>query len=168
MGFSHDQETRDHAMALWHDKSLGIDDLEAATGVSRKTLRRWARAANLPHRWRGRSVFSAEVKARAVALYLQDPPLKMRTIEAKTGMDEQTIRDVVKAAGHTLRRTHTNARLKTNDVMAAVERRGSIAAAARELGCVPSSVQYHIEKARREKVRAELLDEQPRKRRRAA
>lgn len=150
-----DAATRRLALRMYQ-RGEDYDTIRARTGAARSTLRRWAAAAGIPGRSTRKriDVYPDAVVRKAVRLYVAGA--KMRTISAKTGASMFAIRGWVRKAGHVVRRTHTNGRLDTAEVVALVKKLGP-AAAARKLGCALGSVQYHVEKARREQVRAELL-----------
>lgn len=150
-----DESTRQLALRMY-TQGKDYEIIRARTGAARSTVRRWAAENGIPGRstCKHTDVYPEAVRRKAVRLYIEG--VKMRTISAKTGACQYAIRGWVSKAGHPLRSTHTNGRLDTAEVVALAKRVGP-AAAARELGCVIGSVQYHVEKAQRERVRAELL-----------
>ena len=151
---THSTETRSRALALLRDQALSIDDVSLETGVARKTLYNWSRAAGLPLRSRAHgSIFTPEVKRLAVELYRKG--LTMDQIGARTGASKYAIRQWVRTAGEPLRATHTNARLDTAEVVRLHALHGT-GEAARLLGCSRGSVLYHLQRARRLKARAQL------------
>lgn len=150
----HAPEIRALAVRLYLDRVPMADIQLRCHGVSPKAVLRWVRAAG--HGLRGivRScIFGPEVRARAVAMYRAG--VRMLTIQAATGADDQSIRQWVRDAGVPMRRTHTLARLVTAEVLRLDQEHGPNRAA-QLLGCSPASVHYHREKARRERIRAEL------------
>lgn len=151
----HDAKTRRAALRLLARPQFVLADIVAITGVTRRTLQSWARAAGMPPRPRGArpSIYPAKTRRLAVRLYLQG--VKMRTIGAATGAGTWSIREWVRAAGHPLRETHTSGRLDTAEVVALAEQHGHNRAA-EILGCSPGSVAYHRQRAIRLRVREEL------------
>lgn len=151
---SHTAATKRRALRLLQRPGLALQDITAELGVARKTLYNWAREAGLPLRSRGHgSIYTARDKAKAVRLYLQGET--MWQIGGLTGASPHAIRQWVQAAGHPLRRTHTNARIDTQEAVALAEEHGA-SGAAEILGCAVSTIRYHQERARVLAVRAKV------------
>lgn len=142
------------ALALLGKPMLALADIEARTGVCRKTLYRWARAAGLPPRSRAHgSIFDAKTRRLAVRLYRQG--LTMDQIGARTGASKHAIRQWARASGEPLRATHTRSRIDHQQAVALQAQHGT-REAARLLQCSESAVRYHVERARRLAVRTGL------------
>jgi len=148
MGFRHDEATRAEAIRLYRDRhDLEVEDIALRVGASRRSVQTWARAAGVPPRPpKTPEAFDSRTKAKAVRLYLRGE--KMWRIEGATGMGEGSIREAVRKAGHTLRSSHTNGRVDTEDALRLAKRLGP-AEAARRLECHQTTIQYHVRKARK-------------------
>lgn len=151
---THLATVRADALRLYEEPGLTMGEIEDLTGVSRRTISRWAREAGLPQRSRARpAIFTAKTREKAVRLYLEGLP--MYKIEAATGACDTSIRTWVRDAGHPLRSTHTNARLDTHQVVELAEQHGP-KRAAEILGCSVGSIRYHRERAVVLRVRERL------------
>lgn len=143
---AYDPSTRRLALRLLRRPGLVLADIEARTGVNRRTLREWARKAGIDPRPRGdQTLYPAETRKRAVDMYLEGK--RMSAISAATGASSASIRVWVQAAGHPLRRTHTNARLDPRTVLE-LDREHGPKRAAELLGCSQGSIHYHRKRAR--------------------
>lgn len=151
---THPAETRRRALELMARPDLLLDDIAAETGVNRRTLYRWALAANLPPRSRGhRSIYTAADRDRAVEMYTRGDP--MAQISAAIGASSHAIRQWVLAAGHPLRRTHTNARIDTREAVSLQATYGT-REAAEILECSMGTIRYHMRRAEVLAIRAKI------------
>lgn len=150
----HNPATRRQAIELLARPELTLEDIAARVGANRRTLYNWARAAGLPLRSRAHgSIYTPAVKRKAVRLYQQGET--MAEIGAQTGASVHAIREWAKAAGVPLRRTHTNARIDTNEAVRLAKEHGA-RGAAELLGCAVSTIRYHQDRAVVLAIRAKL------------
>ena len=158
---------RARALRMLRSGRPTVAEISRRLGVSRKTLQVWARAAGLPPRppQAPPSTLTPEQQRQAVALYLAGA--SRLTIEIRTRATPSQVRRLVREAGHPLRTCPTHARIDTTQAVALADELGP-SGAAKSLGCCHSTVLYHQEKARRERIRAELRAQEAKKEQRRA
>ncbi|MGL5909537.1 MAG: helix-turn-helix domain-containing protein [Phycicoccus sp.] len=164
---AHPAEVRARVLRLLRAGKRTMAAIARRTGVPRRTVQSWARRDGQEPRppTPPPCTLPPAKQRKAVELYLENVTLRQITI--RTGASPAQVRRLVRDAGHPLRSTHTKGRFDTQEVAALAAEVG-VREACRRLDCTRSTVVHHVEKARRLRIREELLAEEARKGRRRA
>lgn len=141
--------TRALAIRLYREDEA-YEDITAQTGVPRRTVNHWARAAGLPRRRSAHRLRLHDAVTRAYAVRLYAIGTSMLEIGAEVGVGHGAIRQWVVLAGLPLRTTGSHRRIDTHQILRLYGRLGTMKAVSEVLGCSRSTVSNHVAQARRE------------------